>query len=79
MSPHRLNNRGETIRLLLKLSLATLFAFFATALAAAQDLTLGVTYVCNGERMFIELSLVLQKLSLTYTTMDYRTSWNLYL
>jgi hypothetical protein len=54
MSPHRSNNRGETIRLLLKLSLATLFAFFATALAAAQDLTVGVTYVCNGERMFIE-------------------------
>jgi hypothetical protein len=54
MSPHRLNNRGETIRLLLKLSLATLFAFFATALATAQDLTLGVTYVCNGEHMFIE-------------------------
>jgi hypothetical protein len=26
-----------------------------------------------------DLSLVLQKLSLTYTTMGYRTSWNLYL
>jgi len=27
----------------------------------------------------LDLSLVLQKLSLTYTTMGYRTSWNLYL
>jgi hypothetical protein len=26
-----------------------------------------------------DLSLVLQKLSMTYTTMGYRTSWNLYL
>ena len=27
----------------------------------------------------LDLSLVLQKLSMTYTTMGYRTSWNLYL
>jgi hypothetical protein len=27
----------------------------------------------------LDLSLVLQKLSMTYTTMDYQTSWNLYL
>jgi hypothetical protein len=40
----------------LKLSIATLLALFTTALAAAQDKDLlqGVTYICNGERMFIE-------------------------
>jgi hypothetical protein len=40
----------------LKLSTATLLALFTTALAAAQDKDLlqGVTYICNGERMFIE-------------------------
>jgi hypothetical protein len=45
----------------LKLSLATLLAVFATTTATAQDaisqdkdLLIGVTYVCNGERMFIE-------------------------
>jgi hypothetical protein len=39
-----------------KLIIATLLAAFATTIAAAQDKDLleGVTYVCNGERMFIE-------------------------
>src|ERR1700733_14176904 len=57
MSPYRLNDRVEITRktsLVLKLSLATLLVVFATALAAAQDLTPGLTYVCNGEKMFIE-------------------------
>jgi hypothetical protein len=56
MNPHRSNDRGGNTRLTLKLSIATLFAVFATTLAAAQDkdLLVGVTYVCNGERMFIE-------------------------
>jgi|HubBroStandDraft_5_1064220.scaffolds.fasta_scaffold893333_1 hypothetical protein len=40
--------------LLLKLSIAILLSVFATTLAAAQDLTPGITYVCNGERIFIE-------------------------
>jgi hypothetical protein len=46
----------DTTRLYLKLSFATLLAVFATAIAVAQDKDLleGVTYVCNGERMFIE-------------------------
>ena len=46
----------ENTRLCLKLSVATLLAVFATAVATAQDKDLleGVTYVCNGERMFIE-------------------------
>ncbi len=47
------NYGGENTRLLLKLGIATLLGLFASTLAA-QDLTLGVTYVCNGERMFIE-------------------------
>jgi hypothetical protein len=51
----------ENTRLYFKLSIATLLAVFATNIAAAQaataqdkDLLEGVTYVCNGERMFIE-------------------------
>jgi hypothetical protein len=46
----------ENARLYLKVSIATLLGVFATTIAIAQDkdLPLGVTYVCNGERMFIE-------------------------
>ena len=40
--------------LLLKPSIVILFGVFAAALAAAQDLTPGINYVCNGERIFIE-------------------------
>jgi len=56
MSPQRSNDRGDNTCLILKLGIATLLAVFATTLAAAQDkdLLVGVTYVCNGERMFIE-------------------------
>jgi hypothetical protein len=54
MRPYCSNYR-ENIRLILKLG-ATLLGVFATTLAAAQDkdLVQNVTYVCNGERMFIE-------------------------
>jgi hypothetical protein len=47
---------SDCTRLCFKLSIATLFAAFATTIATAQDKDLleGVTYVCNGERMFIE-------------------------
>jgi hypothetical protein len=34
--------------------LAALLLAFASSLAAAQDLTPGLTYVCSGEKMFIE-------------------------
>jgi hypothetical protein len=46
----------DNTRLYLKLSIATLLGVFATTIAIAQDkdLLIGVTYVCNGERMFIE-------------------------
>ena len=57
MSPYCSNNRVQnkrTSRALLKLSIAILSAVFTTAFSAAQDLTVGVTYVCSGERMYIE-------------------------
>jgi hypothetical protein len=46
MSPFRSN-------LLLKLSVTTLFAVIAAPLAA-QDINLHVTYICNGEHIYIE-------------------------
>src|ERR1700733_6010478 len=56
MRPYYVNTR-----LYFKLSIATLLVAFTTTIAAAQgavsqdkDLLTGVTYVCNGERMFIE-------------------------
>ncbi len=54
MRPYYSNYR-ENIRLVMKLG-ATLLGVFATTLAVAQDKDLlqNVTYVCNGERMFIE-------------------------
>lgn len=36
------------------LLIPVLLGLFATTLAAAQDLTPGLTYVCSGEKMFIE-------------------------
>jgi hypothetical protein len=36
------------------LSIATLLGLFFCGIAAAQDLQTGVTYICNGERIFIE-------------------------
>ena len=57
MSPNRLSDRVEGTHgfsVFLKLGTTALLVF-ATALAAAgQDLTPGLTYVCNGEKMFIE-------------------------
>jgi hypothetical protein len=63
MNAHRSNDRvNDTQRssLLVRLGVVALLAGFATAIAGAQgaaqdnDLLEGVTYVCNGERMFIE-------------------------
>jgi hypothetical protein len=57
MGPSCSNRRRKTLRHNLRLTLATLFAVLVTTFAAAQDKDLllpGVTYVCNGERMFIE-------------------------
>ena len=54
MGPSRSNYRGESVRLNLKWGIALLLGFCATALAAAQDIKLSVTYVCNGERLYVE-------------------------
>ncbi|MGA1983518.1 MAG: hypothetical protein ABSG84_13760 [Acidobacteriaceae bacterium] len=37
-----------------KLCLAFLLSFFAAAFSSAQDIKLNVTYVCNGERIYVE-------------------------
>ena len=37
-----------------KLCLALLFTFFAAAFCSAQDIKLNLTYVCNGERIYVE-------------------------
>lgn len=57
MSSFRSKRRIESTRqstAFLKLSIVALLVFFTTTLASAQDLTPGLTYVCNGEKMFIE-------------------------
>jgi hypothetical protein len=40
--------------LTLKICAALMLALFAAALCNAQDLTIGVTYVCNGEHIYLE-------------------------
>ncbi|WP_433967273.1 hypothetical protein [Tunturiibacter gelidiferens] len=52
MISHPLSRHGKAARLTLKLCTATLLGPFATA--AAQDIQLHVTYVCNGEHIYIE-------------------------
>ena len=56
MNPYRANHRAEGTTFFLNLSIAAILILFTTTLATAQekDLLEGVTYVCNGERMFIE-------------------------
>jgi hypothetical protein len=55
MSPYCANRRRENTPVFLRLSIATLLGVFTTlATAQDKDLQQGVTYVCNGERMFIE-------------------------
>src|ERR1700677_2033043 len=60
--------RSENISLLVKLSAATLLGLVATTVAAAQDIKLSVTYVCNGERLYVE-SCNIRDLSDTSTCM----------
>src|SRR5580693_799403 len=56
MNPYCTNHRAEGTTLFLNLSIAAILILFATTIATAQDKDIleGVTYVCNGERMFIE-------------------------
>jgi len=41
-------------RLTLKICAATLLTLFAAALCNAQEIIIGVTYVCNGEHIYLE-------------------------
>src|SRR5271154_7461884 len=41
-------------RLTLKICAAMLLTLFAAALCNAQDIIVGVTYVCNGEHIYLE-------------------------
>jgi hypothetical protein len=76
MGPYSSNCRGESTRKstvfpelsIGKLCVATLLAIFATTLAAAQDIKLNVTYVCNGEHIYVD-SCNIRDLSDTATCM----------
>ena len=54
MHPSRAKSRSESSRLALKFNIALLLALFAAALCRAQDIPIGVTYVCSGEHIYIE-------------------------
>src|SRR5580658_2259744 len=54
MSLSRSDDRVASTRLTLKICAATLLMLFAAALCSAQEITIGVTYVCNGEHIYIE-------------------------
>jgi hypothetical protein len=54
MRPSRAKYRSESSRLALKFNIVILLALFAAALCHAQDIPIGVTYVCNGEHIYIE-------------------------
>jgi hypothetical protein len=76
MGPYSSNCRGEGTRKsavfpelsIGKLCVVTLFACFATTFAAAQDVKLNVTYVCNGEHIYVD-SCNIRDLSDTATCM----------
>src|SRR3984885_12576574 len=55
-------------RFFLKLSFAMLAGVLATTLAAAQDIKLNVTYICNGEHIWVD-SCNIRDLSDTATCM----------
>jgi hypothetical protein len=54
MSLASLNYGRKRIRLAAKIGAATLLVLFAAALCNAQEITIGVTYVCNGEHIYLE-------------------------
>jgi hypothetical protein len=54
MHPSRATSRSKNSRLALKFNIALLLALFAAALCHAQDIPIGVTYVCSGEHIYIE-------------------------
>src|SRR5271156_3173568 len=55
-------------RFFLKLSFVMLTGVFATVVAAAQDIKLGVTFICNGEHIWVD-SCNIRDLSDTATCM----------
>ena len=63
MGPNTSNNR-----VILKLGFVMLAGVFASAFAGAQDIKLGVTYVCNGEHIWVD-SCNIRDLSDTATCM----------
>src|SRR5580693_7822796 len=48
------NYGRKRARLAPKIAAATLLVLFAAALCNAQDIIVGVTYVCNGEHIYLE-------------------------
>jgi hypothetical protein len=44
----------ESARLAAKIGAATLLVLFAAAICNAQEIIIGVTYVCNGEHIYLE-------------------------
>ena len=49
-----LSRCGKALFLSHTLSVAVLFSLMAATLAAAEDIKLNLTYVCNGERIYVE-------------------------
>lgn len=54
MRPSRANYRSKSSCFASKFNIALLPALFAAALCHAQDIPIGVTYVCSGEHIYIE-------------------------
>jgi len=48
------NHGRESARLAAKIGAATLIVLFAAAICNAQEIIVGVTYVCNGEHIYLE-------------------------
>jgi hypothetical protein len=48
------NHGRERTRLAAKIGAATLLVLFAAAICNAQDIIVGVTYICNGEHIYLE-------------------------
>ncbi len=54
MDPSSSIDRRARLRRSFKLGIAALLALFAAVVCNAQDIVIGVTYVCNGERIYAE-------------------------
>ena len=54
MPPSCANHRHENTHLTLKLGRVILLGLLTTTSAAAQEIHLGVTYLCNGEHIYID-------------------------